>query len=602
MKGVILRPIYKFIYSENLIFRDSEERMKTIFYFQRLALFSVFFAATMMLAATYGFAASGPQKYIGFWRPGVGESKVVQFDTWEEFTESWEDLSKKGLRLQDLEIVKGNDEIIYTATYVRGNNKYALLAYDNFDDFAENYKEMLDDKQMQLIDVEVVPSGGKNFYVGVWDAGTGGSAMYMYNNWGSFIDQWNTLAKQNRVLIDIEAFESQGKVWYVGVWQNGKGGEQRLYNTDSFSEFDTKFREFSKDDLRLIDVDIVRNGGVKKYVGVWNKGNGGQYFGVFDTVSQVKNKNTELNGIKLDLIDIAMIEDPLPKPKPTPAPQGKPAKKPGDALDFNADGPKKKDPTTGIEFPANMPAIVFPNFEGCNASDRAVVEKAWAMAHHAAWRSVQLFRHLDNAGDKRDDLWAFGYVNYSNKDDYMAKNFSPKAWFGSYEGGTYRYDYIRDAVFMNWESRFQKKMTYKCRRNDSGAHPCYLENPGTNRPPSANHIVNGTVNVCNRFFDDKSPDDQIRTVLHEHFHWLAPKGLAILDTHTHWDRNSKGRCRATTEKGYGYEAIHFAQSDGCWNDTKWHKGDAARNNDNYAYMIRNLGAAVYSGRLKKFGD
>lgn len=388
--------------------------MKTVFNISRYSLMAIFFAASMFLAVSSGFAANGPQKYIGFWRPGVGDSKVVQFDSWEEFTESWEDLSKKDMRLQDLEIAKTENEIIYTATYVRGKNKYALLAYDNFKDFSENYAEMLEDKQMQLIDVEVVPSGGKNFYVGIWDKGTGGSAMYMYNNWTSFTEKWNDLAKSNRVLIDVEAFESEGKVWYVGVWQNGAGRDQRLFNTESFTAFDAKFREFNKEDLRLIDVDIVRTGGGDRFVGVWNKGTGGQYFNIFNNLTALKEKNKELNATNLDLIDIAMVEHPLPKPKPAPQPQGKPAQKPG-VLDFNFGGVKKKDPTTGIEFPAEMPAIIFPGFEGCNESDRKAVEKAWAMAHHAAWRAVQFFKHLDSAGDKRDDLWGQGYVNFDPK-------------------------------------------------------------------------------------------------------------------------------------------------------------------------------------------
>lgn len=576
--------------------------MKTAINISRLGVITLCVTAAILMASVATFAARGPQKYIGFWRPGVGDSKVVQFDSWEEFTESWEDLSKKGMRLQDLEVVKRDGELIYTATYVRGSNKYALLAFDNFAEFAENYKEMLDDKSMQLIDVEVIPAGSKNYYVGIWDAGTGGSAMYMYNDWASFTGKWGELAKANRVLIDVEAFESNGKINYLGVWQNGKGSEQRLYNTESYSAFDAKFKEFNNEDLRLIDVDIVRTSSGDRFIGVWNKGQGGQYLGIFENVAAMKTKNTDLNGLKLDLIDIAMVEYPAPKPqgKPAQKPQGKPAKPTSGALSFTGSGQKKKDPTTGIEFPVEMPAIVFPTFEGCNAADRATIEKAWAMAHHAAWRSVQLFKHLDRAGDRRDDLWSHGYVNYTNRDEYMAYNYSPRAWFGGYEGGSYRYDYVRDAVYMNWESRFQKKMTYKCRRDDGGAHPCYQTNPGTDSPPSANHIVNGTVNLCNRFFDGKSPSDQVRTVLHEHFHWLAPRGLAILDVHTHWDRNSKGRCRATTEKGYGYEAIHFAQSRGCWDDPKWHKGDAARNNDSYAYMIRNLGDAIFSGKLKEF--
>lgn len=52
---------------------------------------------------------------------------------------------------------------------------------------------------------------------------------------------------------------------------------------------------------------------------------------------------------------------------------------------------------------------------------------------------------------------------------------------------------------------------------------------------------------------------------------------------------------------YGLDDVmHLASSKGCWGDQYFHQGDAARNNDTYAYFILNLGDAVYSGKLKQF--
>ena len=154
---------------------------------------------------------------------------------------------------------------------------------------------------------------------------------------------------------------------------------------------------------------------------------------------------------------------------------------------------------------------------------------------------------------------------------------------------------------MSWDTRFQKKLTVKCRRNDGGLHPCYVKNPGTDSTPSANHIVNGTINFCNRFFDNKNEEEKIITILHETYHWLAPRGLAILDTHSHWDRNSRGWCRLNVDKMYGYDnAIHLASSEGCWGNPKYHKSDATRNNDNYAYFIYWLGRITFEKKMTQF--
>jgi hypothetical protein len=154
-------------------------------------------SAMVILIGT--ISALAQEKYIGAWRPGKGTSKVLRFNSWEEFTEQWEDLGKKDMRLQDLEVLKTGDAVKYMGTWVPGKGKYALLAYDNFADFAAEWKQMWEeDKSKQLIDVEVVTIGGKTHYIGVWDAGKGGSALYQYNSWEDFVAKWKELAKQDR--------------------------------------------------------------------------------------------------------------------------------------------------------------------------------------------------------------------------------------------------------------------------------------------------------------------------------------------------------------------------------------------------------------------
>jgi len=553
-----------------------------------------FLGATILASSISTFADQ--EKYIGFWKPGTGNNKILKFDTWEEFTNEWAELGKKDMRLQDLEILKGAEGVKYIGTWVSGKGKYALLAHDSFAEFAEAWKEKLEQKELQLIDVEVVTIGNKNHYVGVWDTGKGGSALFQYNNWGDFVAKWKELAKDGRVLTDVEAFQNGGSVSYVGVWENGSGKDQRLIKANSFNEFEKYWKDFNNEDLRLVDIDIATVKDGELFIGVWNKGTGGQYLGLANTISELQTKTKDLNAKNLDLVDFAAVNFGKPaQPKP---PQGKPINK--DSLYFSKGQAMKKDPVSGLDFPADMPAIIYPNFEGCNANDRKTVELAWAKAHHHAWRAYQLFAFLDKAGDNRDNVWKAGYTAGNNLENRKL-SYSPYAWFGEYSGGTYRYDYIRDAIFMNWQKRYMVKNTVKCRRDDGGSHPCYLNNPGGDGPPSANHIVSGTINFCNSFFDESTDRHRVKTVLHEMFHWLAPKGLAILDVHTHWDRNSKGACRASTEKFYGLDNVmHAATSSGCWGDPEWHRGDAARNNDTYAYFILRLGEAVYSKYLFEY--
>lgn len=538
------------------------------------------------------------ERYIGFWKPGTGKSRVSRSNSWEELTEKWESWSKNGDRLQDLEIVKdSNGKLKFIGVWIEDNGAQGLLAHDNFQDFADAWKESLDDKSKQLIDVEVVQIGSKNYYVGVWGPGNGGSALFQYNDWDKFVEKWKELAKLNRVLIDVETIPTASGVSYVGVWESGDGSKQALYNTKTWEGFVAKWKELNEKDLRLTDVDRVKiPSGGELFVGVWNAGTGGQYLAPFDSLLQMIAKDDELNKLKLDLVDFAVID--VTKPVPPKPPESKPVKK--DVLSFSNGQAPEKEPVSGYFFPTDMPAINYPKFEGCGTSEREMVEKAWAMAHHNSWRALQLFQFLDKAGANRDDLW---------KADYIAKNleerkssYSPFAFFGPYAGGTYGYELIRDAIFQNWQNRYMKKMTVRCRTNETGgSHPCYQDNPGGDGPPSANHIVEGTINFCNKFFDVSDDLGRVRTLQHEMFHWLMPKGMAILDTHSHWDRNSKGGCRMKVEKMYGLDnAMHLATSEGCWNDPSFHLSDAARNNDNYAWFILRLGIPIFKGALRQF--
>lgn len=278
-------------------------------------------AAIILTSSISAFADQ--EKYIGFWKSGTGSNKVLKFDSREEFTEQWEELGKKNMRLQDLEVLKGAEGVKYIGTWVSGKGKYALIAHDSFTEFAEEWKEMLKDKALRLIDVEVVTIGDKNHYIGVWDTGKGGSALFQFNNWEDFTNKWKELAKDGRVLTDVEAFKNGGSVSFVGVWESGIGKDQRLIKADSFNEFDKYWKDFNKEDLRLVDIDVATVGSGELYIGVWNKGTGGQFLWQANSLAQLQAKNTELSAQKLDLVDFAAVNFGKPaQPKP---PQGKPA-------------------------------------------------------------------------------------------------------------------------------------------------------------------------------------------------------------------------------------------------------------------------------------
>ncbi|MGB8509209.1 MAG: hypothetical protein WCD76_12550 [Pyrinomonadaceae bacterium] len=539
--------------------------------------------------------------YVGAWREGQGGKALFRFDNWEDFVDKWQELRKVNVHLRDIETVEINDDLNYVGTWVEGQGDDALYLYDNWDGFVAKWKE-LHAKGMRLIDVEMVNTGEGMRFIGVWGDGKDEPALIYVKSWAELVAKWNEFSTKNLRLIDISAARVGNETHYVGVWTAG-GGKQPLYQTDSWDEFVAKWKELSNQGLRLIDIETLRVNGKTTYYGVWESGKDDYSLFQFNNWDDFVAKWKELNGKNQRLIDIAAADMTPPPPKGKPAQHGKPAQGSGTGkplyLDFTADS-MKKDPVTGISFPAEMPPIVWPTFNNCKAGfgdDKLRAQKAWAMGHYNMWRAYQLITYIE-ARSWTEDLWNHGYVASAGKD-----NWSPRAWFGPFADKLYRYQTVRDAVIMAWNDRFLGKrytFTIQCRNNEGGIHPCNLKNPGTDHTPSANHIVLGKINLCDRFFDEERGDtDRARVMVHEIFHHLAPKGLFIIDEHTHSDFS--GWCKTTTDKMYGSDdALHLANSKGCWNSSRIHNEIAARNNDNYALFITSIGSAVYSGKLTRF--
>lgn len=203
--------------------------------------------------------------------------------------------------------------------------------------------------------------------------------------------------------------------------------------------------------------------------------------------------------------------------------------------------------------------------------------------------------YLDQHKQWRKDMWVNGYDPSVVNEAGGYRNYSPRAWFGPYDGG--RFKDVRGAINKVFNERFRDKtFKVKCRTKDSdqGAHPCYSKDPSTGNKPSANHILYGTINFCNGWFDTKDAHFRARGIVHEVFHWLKIPGSIywVTDLHTHCDKCCK------TEKMYGRaNASHLAHVPGIGDG---HYERATRNNDNYAIFAYMLGRMTYEEKLTQF--
>ncbi|MEL6617787.1 MAG: PAN domain-containing protein [Pseudomonadota bacterium] len=273
---------------------------------------------------------------------------------------------------------------------------------------------------------------------------------------------------------------------------------------------------------------------------------------------------------------------PNSKPPSPPGPNTIPTR-----IRFSANDPGNV--IAGDPYPADMPNVRYPvNWQGCSNDDRALIRRAWTRAHHNVWRARQVMSHL-NAQPRRAAMWTWSFTDRMGTAPGY-NNISPRGYFGSYDHG--RFHDVRRVVDKLFVDRFRgKTFRIKCRVRDSdGAHPCETFNA------NANTSVYGTINLCQRWFDNGVFIDQVTILTHEMLHWMKiPKSAYwVTDRHDYWRscrdyRGAKAR--------YDDAAVWLGMNRGC---KDWNHNRAVRANDTYAWWISTLGDRIYRGRLPQF--
>lgn len=153
-----------------------------------------------------------------------------------------------------------------------------------------------------------VNSKAAKHYTGVWESGKDGYYLWNGVSWKDFEKKWKELAKKDLRLVDIETYLDGGKRKYGGVWRSGKDGYY-LWSGVSWKAFEKKWKELAKKNLRLIDIETYKVGKKRKYIGVWREGKSGYYLWAGSSWGEFNKKWKELAKKNLRLIDIETYMD-----------------------------------------------------------------------------------------------------------------------------------------------------------------------------------------------------------------------------------------------------------------------------------------------------
>ena len=247
-------------------------------------------------------AASKGTRFLGVFRAGTDDHALWVGNDWDGFKTKWEEFSKKGLRLIDLETYVQGSTRKYAGVFRAGTDDHALWVGDDWDGFKTKWEEF-SKKGLRLIDLETYVEGSTRKYAGVFRAGTDDHALWVGDDWDGFKAKWEELSKKGLRLIDLETYVQGSTRKYAGVFRAGTDGHA-LWVSNDWDGFKVKWTELSKKGLRLVDLKTYVEGSTRKYAGVFRAGTDDHALRVGDDWDGFTAKWTELSKKGLRLVDL----------------------------------------------------------------------------------------------------------------------------------------------------------------------------------------------------------------------------------------------------------------------------------------------------------
>lgn len=148
----------------------------------------------------------------------------------------------------------------------------------------------------------------QNAYAGVWRSGNDPYYLWIGASWNDFEAKWKALSGQNLRLVDMDIYRDGNALKFLGVWQGGNDAHY-LWVGDDWNGFKAKWEELAKQGLRLVVVKTYTDGGKRRWAGVWRGGKDAHYLWAGATWNDFKAKWDELSKQGLRLVDVETYED-----------------------------------------------------------------------------------------------------------------------------------------------------------------------------------------------------------------------------------------------------------------------------------------------------
>lgn len=277
-------------------------------------------------------ATAAERRYMGVWQRETGSNIITGPMSFSAFVEKGTELTKKGLRLIDVETFGTGNTRRYVGVWRGGSGGNLIFPPMTAAQFESKRLEMID-KGMRLDDFEVFANdNGARMFVGVWRSGTGAERWESGLRFRSFVKRGEQLVKQGLRLVDVETLGSGRKRLYFGLWQSGTGSNL-VFAPVRAQAFASQRQDLTAKGMRLIDLEVVREEGAQMYITVWAGGPGENRINLPLDFNAFVSRGESMvkQGYRLASVETFEIPTSAPPPGEGPSQPGTPA---GDSISF----------------------------------------------------------------------------------------------------------------------------------------------------------------------------------------------------------------------------------------------------------------------------
>lgn len=196
--------------------------------------------------------------------------------TSDEFHSYWEQYRDAGYRLSDQDAYELDGAIHYAGIWVQNKEGLAWASYRNQSDaeFSATFDD-LSKKGFMIVDVESYVAGGERLYSGIWLQNSDGLGWIERRNMTSdeYAGYFDDYAARGYRVIDLESYMlGNGAQRYAAIWvQNTSGRGWFAYRDMGAQGFSNRWNQLRDAGYRLIDFEVYATDGGIRYAGVWRQ-------------------------------------------------------------------------------------------------------------------------------------------------------------------------------------------------------------------------------------------------------------------------------------------------------------------------------------------